>query len=94
MSGARGEGAIIDRAARTVRLRHEPPGYVYRLIGEGDADQLEVVRVDQLTHTEEPYGVVERVRGRWRAGKAVSPEKTDSLALVARAWNHAPLLKA
>lgn len=93
MSGARGEGAIIDRVARTVRLRHEPPGYVYRLSGDETTDELEVVRVDQLTQHEEPYGVLQRIRGRWRATKGATPTKSDVLALVARAWNHAPLLR-
>jgi hypothetical protein len=93
MSGARGEGAIIDRAARTIRLRHEPPGYVYRLTGDDGGDELEVVRVDQLTQREEPYGLLQRVRGRWRGAKGATPAKTDILALVARAWNQAPLLK-
>ena len=93
MSGARGEGAIIDRAARTIRLRHEPPGHVYRLTGDEGGDELEVVRVDQLTHREEPYGLLQRVRGRWRGAKGATPTKTDVLALVARAWNQAPLLK-
>ncbi len=93
MSGARGEGAIIDRAARTVRLRHEPPGFVYRLIGDDSGDRLEVVRVDQLTQREEPYGFLQRARGRWKGAKGDTPAKTDVLALVARAWNQAPLLK-
>ena len=94
MSGARGEGAIIDRAARTIRLRHEPRGFVYRLTGDDTADELEVVRIDQLTQREEPYGLLQRVRGRWRGARGETPVKTDTLALVARAWNQAPLLKA
>ena len=91
MSGARGEGAVIDTKARAVRLRHEPRGFLYQL--RGDEAVVEVVRVDQLTGAEESYGHLQLTRGRWRAAKTPDKGKTDALLLVARAWNYVPLLK-
>jgi hypothetical protein len=90
-SGARGEGAVIDRNARTVRLRHEPAGYLYEV--RGDDTAVEVVRVDQLTRAEELYGRLQLSKGRWRAVSSEGKDKADALQLVARAWSYAPLLK-
>jgi hypothetical protein len=88
---SRGEGAIIDRRARTVRLRHEPVGFVYELRGDGDT--FEVVRIDRASGHEEPYGALRLNRDRWRAAKADAPHKADALAMIARAWNYARFLK-
>ena len=88
------EGAIIDRRERTVRLRHEPPGFFYRLEGEESSGTLEVYRFDQLTDTREAYGYLRRAAGRWLPQKeCVTNARKDILNLVARAWTRAPLLR-
>jgi Zn-finger domain-containing protein len=93
MSSARGEGAVIDRRARTVRLRHEARGFAYQIEGDEEKDVLDVFRVDALTDARTLYGEIRRVAGRWRGTKGASPAITDALNLVARAWTSAPLLK-
>ncbi len=82
---------MIDPKARTVRLRHEPKGFVYEL--RGDDVAVDVFRIDLVTRAEETYGSLEHVKGRWRARKSENKHKTDVLQLVARAWNFVPLLK-
>ncbi len=88
---SRGEGAVIDRKARTVRLRHEPAGFVYELRGDGEL--LEVVRVDRTIGGEEVCGAIRWHRERWQPERGDSPAKLDAVRMVARAWSLARLLK-